>query len=134
MSKNLETPVRGQAQPGLGNRAARTADTPSIPSRKAKRHAAGVAYVIMPSAGDAFRIVVSGRDRWALDELRKAGAKGCTPIDNPAPRWAAYVHDLRALGVEIETLHEPHAGDFPGTHARYVLRATVTPWAQGGAA
>lgn len=133
MAENSGTPVRGQAQPGLGNRAARTADTPSIPSRKAKRHAAGVADVVTPSAGDPFRIVVSGRDRFALDELRKAGAKGCTPIDNTAPRWAEYVHDLRALGVEIETLHEPHAGDFPGTHARYVLRATVTPWSGGAA-
>ncbi len=134
MPKKWETPVRGQAQPGQGNRYATAAGTPSISSRKAKRHAAGVAYIVTPSAGEAFRIVVSGRDRWALDELRKAGAKGCTPIDNPAPRWAAYVHNLRALGVVIDTLHEPHAGDFPGTHARYVLRATVTPWGKGGAA
>lgn len=134
MPKKWETPVRGQAQPGLGNRYATAAGTLSISSRKAKGYGAGTAYTVTPSVGEAFRIVVSGRDRWALDELRKAGAKGCTPIDNPAPRWAAYVHNLRALGVVIDTLHEPHAGDFPGTHGRYLLRVTVTPEAQGGAA
>lgn len=134
MPKNQGTPVRGQAQPGLGNRYATAAGTLSISSRKAKGHGAGTAYTVTPSDGEAFRIVVSGRDRWALEQLRKAGGKGCTPIDNPAPRWAAYVHNLRVLGVPIETLHEPHAGDYPGTHARYVLRATVTPWGKGGAA
>ena len=30
------------------------------------------------------------------------------------------------LGVCIETLNEPHKGPFSGTHARYVLRSTVT--------
>ncbi|MBY6203177.1 hypothetical protein KUV65_17545 [Maritalea mobilis] len=84
--------------------------------------------------GDRFRIVVSGRVQWALDRLREAGERGCTSITHPAPRLAAYVHDLRALGVEIETIHEPHEGDFPGYHGRYVLRSTVTRWAEGGTA
>ncbi|MBZ0129635.1 MAG: hypothetical protein K8F59_11015 [Rhodobacteraceae bacterium] len=87
----------------------------------------------MPDAGDSFRIVVSGRDRWALEELRRAGDKGCTPIDNPAPRWSAYVFNLRELGLEIETLSEPHGGDFAGHHGRYVLRSGVTPDWKGGA-
>lgn len=55
-------------------------------ARKTRKMKAGTPYRITPSAGgDPFRIVVGGRDRWALEELRKAGAKGCTPIDNPAP-------------------------------------------------
>lgn len=54
-----------------------------------------------------------------------AGAVGCTPINDPAPRWSAYVHDLRQLGVIIETVTEPHRGQFPGHHARYVLRCYV---------
>jgi hypothetical protein len=84
-------------------------------------------YTVTPAdGGDAFQLTLRGRQRWALDRLRDAGPKGCTPIMEPAgPRWAAYVHDLREMGVEIETCHEPHGGDFPGTHARYVLRAHV---------
>ena len=70
---------------------------------------------------------VCGRALWALDRLKEAGPRGCTPITEPAPRWAAYVHTLRGLGVPIETVHEEHEGDFPGTHARYILRASVTP-------
>ena len=71
-------------------------------------------------------VAVVGRDAWALDELVKAGNSGCTPIDNPAPRWSGYVYNLRKMGVDIETVHEPHNGPFPGTHARYVLRSEVT--------
>ena len=66
-----------------------------------------------------------GRDAWALLELMDAGEKGCTPIDNPGPRWSAYVFNLRGLGLAIETMHEPHRGRFAGTHARYVLRSHV---------
>lgn len=105
-------------------------------AQRPRKMKAGTPYLITPSAGgDPFRIVVSGRDRWALEELRKAGAKGCTPIDNPAPRWSAYVFNLRELGVPVETIHEPHGGEFSGTHARYVLRGQVAPdyW-KGGAA
>lgn len=69
---------------------------------------------------------LTGRDAWTLDQLVRCGERGCTPIDNPAPRWSAYVHDLRKEGLRIETITEPHGGTFAGTHARYVLRTTVT--------
>lgn len=72
-----------------------------------------------------FQVVVSGRVRWALECLMEAGALGCTPIENPGPRWSGYVHDLRELGVQIETVTEPHGGPFKGTHARYVLHSLV---------
>lgn len=69
---------------------------------------------------------VQGRDAWALLELIRAGQRGCTPIDNPAPRWAAYVFKLkRKHGLAVETVYETHGGDFPGHHARYVLRGAV---------
>lgn len=71
------------------------------------------------------RVRAEGRDAWALLELHRAGAAGCTPIDHPAPRWAAYVFNLRGMGLEIETRHEPHQGPFPGRHARYVLRSRL---------
>lgn len=82
-------------------------------------------YNISNDDSETVTIHVSGRDQWALDCLMAAGAKGCTPIDTPGPRWSAYVFNLRALGVDIETVHEAHEGPFSGTHARYVLRSCV---------
>lgn len=75
--------------------------------------------------GDGQTILFEGRNAWALRELIDAGERGCTPIDNPAPRWSAYVHNLRRAGLEIETFHERHRGAFPGTHARYILRSCI---------
>ena len=71
-------------------------------------------------------VTVRGREAWALKALMAAGERGCTPIDHPGPRWSGYVHDLRRLGFDIETIHEPHGGSYPGTHARYVLRSRVS--------
>ena len=69
---------------------------------------------------------LNGRDAWALLELLKAGAKGCTLIDHPGPRWSGYVFSLKQKhGLSIETVYEPHRGRFPGTHARYVMRSPV---------
>lgn len=76
--------------------------------------------------GTVGRIIVSGRERWALECVIAASAKGCAPIDHPGPRWSAYVFDLRGMGLEIETIREPHLGPFEGTHARYVLQSQVT--------
>lgn len=75
-------------------------------------------------------ILLAGRDAWALQQLKQAGKAGCTPIHNPAPRWSAYVHNLRGFGLNIETMHEMHGGPFPGTHARYVLKSKVKMLAQ----
>jgi hypothetical protein len=54
-------------------------------------------------------------------------------IERPAPRWSAYVHDLRKLGIQIETEMEPHDGAYSGRHARYRLAcdaqiASLEPW------
>jgi hypothetical protein len=75
---------------------------------------------------------LTGRDAWALAELHRAGLRGVTPIDTPGPRWSAYVHNLRSIGLIIETIHESHGGRFPGSHARYVLRSDVSI-VEGGA-
>lgn len=85
----------------------------------------GTPYVVMPSASEPFRVILSGRARWALDRLRMAGPNGCTPLTEPAPRWSAYVFSLRQLGIEVETVTETHGGEFAGHHARYVLRSRV---------
>lgn len=121
-----------EQEPGRDNRRATAAGIPNISRRPGARHKGG-AYLVQPSAGEPFPVIVSGRIGWALEQLRRAGARGCTPIDNPAPRWSAYVFSLRGMGVEIETLREPHEGDFPGHHGRYCLRSHVTR-AEGGAA
>jgi hypothetical protein len=64
---------------------------------------------------------LKGRLGWAMLKLVRAGAKGVTPITHPAPRWASYVFDLRGLGIPIETIMEPHEGNYPGYHAVYAL-------------
>ena len=77
-------------------------------------------------------VVLIGRNLWALRELIKAGKSGCTPIDNPAPRWSAYVHNLRKLGINIETIRLPHGGAFPGSHGKYVLHTVIRLISNGG--
>lgn len=75
---------------------------------------------------DGEPVTIFGREAWCLRALVEAGEKGCTPISNPAPRWSAYVHDLRhKFGLVIETIHEAHAGPYAGSHARYVLHSEV---------
>jgi hypothetical protein len=120
-----------QQEPGRVDSHGSAANTQIIAQRKPTRHNGGTAYTVKTTGGDIFGIVASGRVRWALDQLRMAGNSGCTPIDNPAPRWSAYIFDLRGMGIEIETIHEPHEGEFAGSHGRYVLRSTVTCGMQG---
>jgi hypothetical protein len=67
-----------------------------------------------------------GRDAWALLELNAANDSGCTPIDHPGPHWSGYVHNLRKLGISVETIREKHGAPFSGQHARYVLRSLIT--------
>ena len=73
-----------------------------------------------------------GRNAWAMYELFIVGEKGCTPINNPAPAWAAYVQNLRRMGFDIETIIEPHDGPFKGHHGRYVLRSNIEIIIRGG--
>ena len=84
-------------------------------------------FRVLKTDGTETQISVKGRDRWALECLIAAGAKGCTPIDHPGPRWSAYKFNLKELGVEIDKITEMHAGPFQGHHARYVLVSRVIP-------
>lgn len=126
-----ENPGARAAQPGQGNRYAEAAGTQTITQVKSGAKHAGLYQIYPEASGEPFTIEAEGRDDWALDRLAKAGPKGCTPIEQPAPQWSAYVHRLRGIGVPIETVTEAHCGDFAGTHGRYVLRARVV---KGGAA
>jgi hypothetical protein len=77
--------------------------------------------------------VTTKREAWALDCLRAAGDTGCTPLTHPGPRWSGYVHKLRHNhSLNIETITEPHGGEFAGHHARYVLRSDVRPVSSDG--
>ena len=72
--------------------------------------------------GDAPRTFkLKGRLGWAMAQLAKAGPHGITPIEHPAPRWSGYIHDLRNMGIPIDTEMVPHGGSYAGHHARYRL-------------
>jgi hypothetical protein len=93
---------------------------------------AAARYQVTRTDGSENVAIVKGRNRWALEKLMDAGPAGCTPIDQPGPRWSAYRFNLvHYYGVEIETRHEKHGPPFAGTHARYTLVSKVTrlPWA-----
>ncbi len=83
------------------------------------------ATIHKPSA-EPVTVTVGGRPAWAILSLMRAGKRGCTPIDRPAPRWSDYVFKARALGFNVETIHEGHEGSFAGHHGRYVLHDAVT--------
>ena len=86
--------------------------------------------IIHDRADGLVKVPVLGREAWALLELIEAGRRGCTPIDNPAPRWSHYIWCLRGHGFNVETVDESHSGPFAGSHARYVLHDRVS--AEGG--
>lgn len=83
-------------------------------------------FIVTLCDGTQRMLLLSGRQAWTLQALIDVGEKGCAPISHPAPRWSAYVHDLRTqYFIDIETIMEPHKGTYPGTHGRYVLRSDV---------
>jgi hypothetical protein len=93
----------------------------------ARKRRTRIPFTVYDTDGSTRTITPAGRDSWALGELILAGADGCTPIDQPGPRWSGYVHKLRhRYGLNVETINEQHGGEFAGHHARYVLHSRVT--------
>jgi hypothetical protein len=76
--------------------------------------------------GNGSSVQATGREAETLLALMHAGQRGVTPLDahraGPAFRLAAYVHDLKRLGIPIEMDREPHPG---GWHGRYRLVGDV---------
>jgi hypothetical protein len=72
-------------------------------------------------------IKVPKRAAFLLDELYKAGAHGLTTIQFPGVRVSAGILHLRRAGVDVQTIYEPHGGEFAGRHGRFVLRSRVEP-------
>jgi hypothetical protein len=82
-------------------------------------------FAVHGTNGSLQILELAGREEWALSHLLAAGSHGCTPIDTPGPRWSDYIFKLRRRGIDIATITESHLGDFPGHHARYILRSKV---------
>lgn len=82
-------------------------------------------FAVRGADGSVQLLELDGQEEWALSHLLAAGSHGCTPIDTPGPRWSDYVFKLRRRGIDIATITESHGGDFPGHHARYILRSKV---------
>lgn len=84
-------------------------------------------HTILVSARLADRTIrANGREAQALIALVDAGATGITSLDMGRAGWAirlaAYIGDLRKMGVPIVTEREAHDG---GNHARYKLVGAV---------
>mgnify|MGYP005984461545 CR=1 FL=1 len=82
--------------------------------------------------GECLRtLTLKGRLGWTMHHLALAGPRGLSTLEGPAPRWSGYVHDLRKLGIPIETEMEPHEGAYKGHHARYRLACAVKVTSMG---
>ena len=70
------------------------------------------------------QVIATGQTAKALRALVLAGKGGVTALEVStwAYRFAAYCHDLRKKGLDIETLREGHEG---GWHGRHVLLTDV---------
>lgn len=101
------------------------ADQAGKPETNRPRRAKQGALAIIHSRDGTRRVEVKGRNLWALQALMVAGSTGITAISNPAPRLSAYIHRLRALGLDISTEHEAHGGPYSGHHAKYRLHSDV---------
>jgi hypothetical protein len=75
----METPARGQAQPGQDGRLATAAGTCKLADPRGRAKASGLYHVT-----------------WALDWLLEAGPRGCTPVTESATLAA-----LGLAGVQI---------------------------------
>src|ERR1044071_8900120 len=77
--------------------------------------------------GDQPRLVtIIGRDAWMLAKLVEAGSKGCTTLEQPAPRTSHYIWKLRhTYGIAIASIEEEHGGAYAGRHVRYILQHRV---------
>jgi hypothetical protein len=71
--------------------------------------------------GTVYDFSVNGGDRRALESLIHAERRGCSCFSHSLQNWSVFIFRLRRQGIQIEVHIEPHFGDFPGTHARYVL-------------
>lgn len=70
-------------EPGRDYRYATAAGNPSFIKAKVRAKLSCL-YHIMPESGEPFTVLLTGREAWMLDLLIEAGARGGTPIEQPA--------------------------------------------------
>ena len=91
-------------------------------------------YQFTDHTGETRVVTIKGRVRWAVEELRKAGAEGRTGREALGPRWAAYIHTAKHVhGIPIRSEWEKHEGEHPGKHKRWFLACDIRPVVKGGA-
>ena len=91
-------------------------------------------YTFTEKDGTTTVVILKGRVRWAVEELRKAGAEGRTGREALGPRWAAYIHTAKHFhGIPIRDEWEAHEGEHPGRHKRWFLACDIRPYVKGGA-
>jgi hypothetical protein len=89
-----------------------------------------------PSAGDLVERMaptpmltplptLTKRATFFLGEMLAKGRQGITTIDYPGVRVGDAIHKLRKAGVQIETQHVAHGGEFAGHHGCYVLKSRI---------
>lgn len=83
------------------------------------------AAIIQEDGSETLPITTVGRDAWLLDKLMKAGDRGITTLEIPAPRTSGYLFHLRGFGFDITTEYESHTGTFAGRHGRFRLKSKV---------
>jgi len=85
-------------------------------------------YEITFSTGEHSTVILNGRVRWAIEELRKAGKAGRTGREALGPRWAAYIWDaIHTHGIPIRSEWERHGGEHAGRHKRWFLDCEIHP-------
>ena len=85
-------------------------------------------YEITETTGEKRTVILNGRVRWAIEELRNAGREGRTGREALGPRWAAYIWDAKHVhGIPICDAWEPHEGEHPGKHKRWWLNCEIRP-------
>lgn len=103
--------------------------TPLISSRQdveAPRKRLRRTFLVYEADGSTRLIKPVGRDAWMLGKLIDVGSRGCTTLEQPAPRTSHYIWKLRhTYGLNISSEEESHDGPFAGSHARYRLEQRV---------
>lgn len=110
---------------GLAQPASRVA--PATSTRRSIGNRRLIAFIVYDvEEGDPRTIRPVGRDAQTLARLLHARSTGITSLERPTPRLSHYIFKLRSVyALNIETVTEPHGGEFAGRHAVYVLRSNV---------
>ena len=121
---SLMAPPMGPMPRGLGVSIAPGAIPVAAHTPRTDRHAqVRREYDVMEGDGNTRRIIVrtQPRDLGAWTKLMEAGATGCTPIDNPGPRWSS---DMSTSSSATTASHRRHLTRLTAARSRARMGAT----------